>query len=89
MKSNATIFSKALLLKLQVRKFHRNFDEISDKCEGGLLVCLPPDKAEGFCKELEELDGHPAWIIGKVLESSADRSENSSTILSNPSFIFV
>lgn len=38
----------------------------SAETSGGLLVCLPEPHAESFCKELKELDGHPAWIIGKV-----------------------
>ena len=35
---------------------------------GGLLVILEPEKASQFCKEIEELDGFPAWIIGRVEE---------------------
>lgn len=37
---------------------------------GGLMVLLAKDKAEGFCREIEEIDGVPAWIIGRV-ESGA------------------
>lgn len=43
---------------------------------GGLLIALPLDKAELFCKEIEEIDKWPAWIVGKVVESSTDRSHN-------------
>jgi selenide,water dikinase len=40
----------------------------SAETSGGLLVCLPPDQAKGFCEELERLDGgHKAWIIGRVV----------------------
>jgi selenide,water dikinase len=34
---------------------------------GGLLVVLPAAKAEAYCRDLEELDGVPAWIIGRVI----------------------
>lgn len=34
---------------------------------GGLLVCLPRDKAQSYCDELQVLDGHPAWIVGEVV----------------------
>lgn len=34
---------------------------------GGLLVCLPQEKAQKYCEELETLDGCPAWIIGDVV----------------------
>lgn len=39
----------------------------SAETSGGLLVCLPPDQAEGFMKELEELDGTPSWIVGRAV----------------------
>jgi len=57
----------------------------SAETSGGLLVTLPADKAEDFCKELEEIDGFPAWIIGNVVASpSEDRSLNKCTIMNNP-----
>jgi selenide,water dikinase len=40
----------------------------SAETSGGLMVCLPEENAAAFCKELEELDGSPAWIIGRVVE---------------------
>lgn len=61
----------------------------SAETSGGLFVCLPPDKAEAFCKELESLDNSPAWIIGRVLESSEDRSKNTCNLVSNPTVINV
>ena len=39
----------------------------SAETSGGLLIALPADKAEAFCKEIEEIDGEPAWIIGDVI----------------------
>ena len=41
----------------------------SAETSGGLMICLPEENAEAFCKEVEELDGQPAWIIGRVVES--------------------
>jgi len=52
----------------------------SAETSGGLLVCLPADKAEAFCKELQELDKHPAYIIGNVVKSNEDRTKNRSII---------
>jgi len=40
----------------------------SAETSGGLLVCLPGIEAEGFCKEIEAIDGQPAWIVGRVVE---------------------
>jgi selenide,water dikinase len=39
----------------------------SSETSGGLLICIPQDKAEEYCKKLEELDGCPSWVIGKVV----------------------
>ena len=41
----------------------------SAETSGGLMFCLPEENAEAYCKELEELDGYPAWVIGRVVES--------------------
>ncbi|KII73470.1 Selenide, water dikinase [Thelohanellus kitauei] len=56
--------------------------EIAEKCEidfkliegycaetsGGLLICLPEDKAKNFCEKMMREDGSDgAWIIGDVL----------------------
>jgi hypothetical protein len=30
-------------------------------------MMVPADKAEALCREMEELDGVPAWIIGRVV----------------------
>ncbi|EGC29762.1 hypothetical protein DICPUDRAFT_84250 [Dictyostelium purpureum] len=62
----------------------------SAETSGGLLICLPRDKAEAFCKEIEEIDKQPAWIIGDVIgQSDKPRSMNTSTILENPKIIEV
>ena len=39
----------------------------SAETSGGLMICMPEDKAEGYIQELKELDGCDSWIIGKVL----------------------
>ena len=41
----------------------------SAETSGGLMICLPEENADAFCKELEKLDGYPSWIIGRVIES--------------------
>ncbi|XP_022212890.2 inactive selenide, water dikinase-like protein [Drosophila obscura] len=33
---------------------------------GGLLICMPREQATSFCSEIKKLEGHQAWIIGKV-----------------------
>jgi len=59
----------------------------SAETSGGLFICLPADKAEAFCKELEDIDKVPAWIIGRVVASNEDQSQNTCNILENPTII--
>jgi selenide, water dikinase len=40
----------------------------SAETSGGLMICMPPDQAQGYMDELEELDGMKSWIIGRVVE---------------------
>lgn len=61
----------------------------SAETSGGLLICLPADKAEAFCQELEQLDKEPAWIIGKVLKSQEDKTKNTCTIRSDVKIVEV
>jgi len=61
---------------------------LSAETSGGLFICLPRDKAESFCKELEELDKAPCWIIGDVIKSpEEERSRNSCFIIENPTIV--
>jgi selenide,water dikinase len=46
----------------------------SAETSGGLMVCMPEENAEAFCKELEEEDGCPTWIIGRVVKSKDRKS---------------
>jgi selenide,water dikinase len=39
----------------------------SAETSGGLMICMPREKAEGYIQELKLLDGCDAWIIGDVL----------------------
>ncbi|XP_077501560.1 inactive selenide, water dikinase-like protein [Amblyomma americanum] len=34
----------------------------------GLLMCLPKENADAYCKEIEQQEGDPAWIIEDVVE---------------------
>ena len=46
----------------------------SAETSGGLMVTLPQENAEAFCKEIQELDGEEAWIIGKVVEDPQSKA---------------
>jgi selenide, water dikinase len=46
----------------------------SAETSGGLLVCMPLENARAFVRELEELDGCPAWIIGNVIPDESRRA---------------
>lgn len=40
----------------------------SAETSGGLMVCIPEEKAEAYMNELKELDGCPSWVIGRVIK---------------------
>lgn len=64
----------------------------SAETSGGLLMCLPSESsAIEFCKEIEQIDGHPAWIIGQVTarDSSAESQSNVCVIADNLKIIQV
>eukprot|EP01107_Rhizomastix_libera_P008290 TRINITY_DN2345_c0_g1_i1.p2 TRINITY_DN2345_c0_g1~~TRINITY_DN2345_c0_g1_i1.p2 ORF type:complete len:322 (-),score=89.60 TRINITY_DN2345_c0_g1_i1:1743-2708(-) len=46
----------------------------SAETSGGLLVCLPREAAENYIKEIEQLDGCPAWIVGDVIERKGEKN---------------
>jgi len=56
--------------RVQLFKLMNGF---SAETSGGLLICLPADQAEGFIQEIQQIDGHPAWIIGSVVENNTNQ----------------
>jgi selenide,water dikinase len=44
----------------------RLLEGYSSETSGGLMICMTPIDAERFMKEIEEIEGLPAWIIGGV-----------------------
>jgi len=53
----------------------------SAETSGGLMVCLPEDKAEAFRAEVEERDGCPAWIIGRVVEGGGKDTKEKAKVV--------
>eukprot|EP00123_Amoebidium_parasiticum_P009710 comp19658_c0_seq1/m.23278 comp19658_c0_seq1/g.23278 ORF comp19658_c0_seq1/g.23278 comp19658_c0_seq1/m.23278 type:complete len:144 (-) comp19658_c0_seq1:208-639(-) len=43
---------------------------LSAETSGGLLVCMPGDKAEEFCRDVYEKEGWRVFVIGRVVEGS-------------------
>jgi len=62
----------------------------SAETSGGLLLTIPESEAAAFCAELQQLDGQPAWVIGRVVANpTGDKSTNSADIVSSPTIIQV
>jgi selenide,water dikinase len=59
-------------------------DGFAAETSGGLLLCLPAEKADQFIEEIKKLDGKPAWVVGRVVEGT-----NEARILENPKIIEV
>ena len=38
----------------------------SAETSGGLMISMPEENAKAYIKDLEEAEGYPAWIIGRV-----------------------
>jgi len=53
----------------------------SAETSGGLFVAMPAEVAASFCKELEELDGAPAWVVGRVVARKDDEKGNCARIV--------
>mmetsp|Transcript_6983 Transcript_6983/g.14331 ORF Transcript_6983/g.14331 Transcript_6983/m.14331 type:complete len:334 (+) Transcript_6983:252-1253(+) len=47
----------------------------SAETSGGLMICMKEEDAVAYCKEIEEIDGEPAWIIGMVVEDSERKAK--------------
>lgn len=47
-------------------------DGFAAETSGGLLLCLPAENANAFIEEIRELDGKPAWVVGRVVAGSKD-----------------
>lgn len=54
---------------------------------GGLLICLPKQNAEEFCKEYNKVTNceQNAWVIGRVLKSD----QKQATVVQHPDIIEV
>ncbi|RLN89682.1 hypothetical protein BBJ28_00004647 [Nothophytophthora sp. Chile5] len=59
-------------------------DGFAAETSGGLLLCLPAENADAYIRELRELDGKPAWVVGRVVAGSKD-----ARIVPNPTIIEV
>lgn len=60
----------------------------SPETSGGLLIALPETNAHEFIKELQELDNHPAWIVGRVVKAT-NPNKNVSKLVENYTVINV
>ena len=52
----------------------------SAETSGGLMICMSEEDAEAYCGELEELDGEPSWIIGKVVADAERKASISPNV---------
>lgn len=65
-------------------QYDRFLKGIRPETSGGLLIALPSNSAEAYCKELEELEGCPAWVVGEAVDGT-----NTARIVENPKIITV
>ena len=54
------------------------------------MIALPAENAEKYCKEIEEIEGFPAWIVGKVTpRPSIEGIVNSAYVTPNATIVTV
>jgi selenide,water dikinase len=46
----------------------RLLEGFSAETSGGLMICMTETDAHAYIKEIQEIEGLPAWIIGRVTE---------------------
>lgn len=46
--------------------FFKLLEGYSAETSGGLLIAMPAEAANAYIKDLEEVDGWPSWVIGRV-----------------------
>lgn len=46
----------------------------SAETSGGLMICIPEKNAKAYMADLQELDGCPSWIIGRVVQDSGRKA---------------
>lgn len=51
---------------------------------GGLLICLPKDRAAAYCTDIKKLEGYSAWIVGEVV-----KGDRTAKLVENPTIIEV
>jgi selenide,water dikinase len=58
--------------------FFKLLEGYSAETSGGLFIMLPSEEsAIAYCKELEEIDGLPCWIVGRVVEAQDPQNPKS------------
>lgn len=83
--NNLVQFQKNKNIKFVIEKLpvFQNVDKVAKACNmsklekglcpetsGGLLICMTPENANLFCKEIMELEKEKAWIVGHVAEGN-------------------
>jgi len=59
----------------QIFPFFKLMKGFSAETSGGLFIALHKDDAEEFVKELERVDGQPAWIVGNVVQARGESNQ--------------
>merc|ERR1719508_746825 len=78
------IISNMVKIAMGVGNMFQLMQGYSAETSGGLLMAISKEGAEGFIKEIKELEDCDAWIIGSVEEGT-----RTAKILDNPTVIEV
>ncbi|XP_054274520.1 inactive selenide, water dikinase-like protein [Macrosteles quadrilineatus] len=68
----------------KVRAHFKLLQGTSAETSGGLLICLPEERAAAFCADIKKLEGYSAWIVGEVV-----KGDRTAKLVENPTIIEV
>lgn len=78
------VISNMVKISKTVGNMFKLLQGYSAETSGGLFISMSKENAEQFCKEIEEVEGTPAWIIGTVKVGNGTAS-----IVASPTIIEV
>jgi len=81
------IINKMTAVATQIPWFNLK-EGYSAETSGGLFITMPSPVAQDYVNEIQQLDGQPAWIIGRVVAAS-NKSKNQARLAENVKIVEV
>jgi selenide,water dikinase len=70
-------------------KLFKLLDGLSAETSGGLFVAMSAENAKSFIKDITEIEGQTAWIVGDVVDATQQKLKRTAKIIDNVSILQV